>query len=435
MRTVLALFLGAIVLPAWAGPADDIFDDSELARWQSRYPDGVRANFLEVILPALDEPARDALRGVRLRFPLKVAGQEPLAFYADRDGITLSVASIKMLDDLAVALAWLQLNGYATDTVFEYVHWLKYAAPQAGERLPAPLRALCIPANALDEPAVDNLAQKLLNGQVFFVLAHELGHVLYQHPGYDGVARTETRRNESQADAFALDIFARIGEPPMGMVPFFMLSAYAGMGRGDFASEAEWRADLARRTHPVDEERLRAIAAHLRESAPAYRETLPDRDAVAVFLAIADQVELIATTLADPDMQSFLTGRGRKVSLTSLAPRRPGQMLGAPCGASAAPAAFSGLHSGELLVEGESFPVTLFLARDGERIIGQFDFGAGQGVLEGLIDGDSLVYRWGAGDESGRGRLDLTPDGYSGTWGYGRSTDDGGAWRLRPAGD
>lgn len=435
MRTALGLFLCALVLPAWAGPVDDIFDDSELARWQLRYPDGVRANLQEVILPALDPPARNALSGVRLSFPLKAPGHEPFAFYAERDGITLSVASIKLLDDLAVALAWLQLNGYAADTVFEYVHWLRYAAAQSGERLPGPLKALCIPANALDDPAVDDLAQKILKGQVFFVLAHELGHVLYQHPGYDGVARTETRRNEAQADAFALDIFARIGEPPMGMVPFFMLTAYADRGRGDFASEVQWRADLARRTHPVNEERLRAIAAHLRESAPAYRETLPDRDAVAVLLGIADQVDLIAETLADPQMQTFLAGRGRKVSLTSLAPRRPGQMLGAPCGASAVPSDFSGLLSGELLVEGESFPLTLFLARDGERVIGQFDFGTGQGVLEGLVDGDSLVYRWSTGEDSGRGRLERTRAGYGGTWGYGRSLDDGGTWRLDAAGD
>lgn len=57
--------------------------------------------------------------GVSLRFPLKVPGHEPFAFYAERDGITLTVASIKMLDDLAVALAWLQLHGFAADTAFE----------------------------------------------------------------------------------------------------------------------------------------------------------------------------------------------------------------------------------------------------------------------------------------------------------------------------
>lgn len=184
----------------------------------------------------------------------------------------------------------------------------------------------------------------------------------------------------------------------------------------------------------MKEERLRAIAAHLRDSAPAYRETLPDRDPVAVFLDIADQVDLIAATLADPQMQTFLAGRGRNVILTSLAPRRPGQMLGAPSGASLTASAFSGLLSGELLIEGESFYLTLFLAREGERVIGQYDFGTGQGVLEGLIDGDGLVYRWGTGDDSGPGRLDRTADGYRGIWGYGRSIDDGGTWRLDGAG-
>lgn len=64
------------------------------------------------------------------------------------------------------------------------------------------------------------------------MLARKLGHVLYQHPGYDGLERSETRRNEAQADAFALDIVARVGEPPMGMVPVFMLTAYADRGEG-----------------------------------------------------------------------------------------------------------------------------------------------------------------------------------------------------------
>jgi hypothetical protein len=245
------------------------------------------------------------------------------------------------------------------------------------------------------------------------------------------VARSETRRNEAQADAFALDVFSRIGEPPLGLAGFFMLAAYADQGRGDFASEADWRAWLAQRTHPVDSERLRAVAAHLRDDRPHYTDAF----SAATLSALADQMSIIADTLADPDMQAFLAGRGNKVTLASLAPRRPGQSLGVPCGTTASAAPFSGYLAGQVDIGGQTFELSMVLDRVGERVRGQYDFGAGLGTIEGLVDGDRLDYRWASGADSGRGRLDREGGTYRGTWGYGTSQTNGGTWQVSATGD
>ncbi len=425
MRRLLLPFALVVLLAAGEAPArptDRLYDDATLAYWQARYPSGVQANLDEVIGAVLTAAERARLRGVRLRFPLKVEGAEPLAFFVQREEITFSVASLKLLDDLGLAIAWLQLRGYDWSTAFEYVHWLRYGAAETGGRLPPPLEALCIPDDARADPAVDHLAQELLKGKVFFVLGHELGHVLYGHPGYAGLTSREARDNEAAADRFALDLFRRLGEAPLALASFFMLTAYAEPSRGDFASEAEWRAAVARRTHPVNDARLRTVAAHLRAHADAY-------DPAAA--SVPDMLDVIADTLADPEMQAFLADRGRRVTLASLAPRRPGQSLGPPCGAEASALAFDGSLSGTFFAGNVEFAVQLWLVRDGERVRGSFDYGTGPGIMEGIVAGDELVYRWQHGGSWGAGRIRQAGNGrYTGTWGWGQAAEGGGTFEL-----
>lgn len=419
----LAFCLLLMAAGAGARPLDQLYDDATLAYWQARYPSGVVFNLREVIWPVLTAAERGRLEDVRLRFPTKIEGAEPLAFFARGDVITLSVASIKLLNDLAIASAWLHHNGYQLTTVYEYVHWLRYGAAQADGKLVPPLEALCIPDDALDDPEVDQFAQELLKGQIFFILGHELAHVHYGHPGYQGIFSAEARANEAAADAFAMDLFARIGEPPLAMSHFFMIMAHAELSRGDYASEQAWRAAVSRRTHPVSEARLAEIAAHLRAHAARY----PPRTADAIA-----ELELIAETLADPEMQLFTSQRGREVTLVSLAPRRPHQTLGQPCAGTLPTAPFAGTLRGTLFIAGVDFTVDLQLQREGERVIGSFDYGAGPGALEGIVVDGVLTYRWQHADDWGTGRLERVPgSGYVGTWGYGQDTTGGGSWEVR----
>src|SRR3546814_15677356 len=81
--------------------------------------------------------------------------------------------SLKFFDDLAVAFAWLNRNGYSPETVLEYVGMLKYGREGDFGRWPQPLRSLRIPDDALTDPAVDSLAQNIFTSGVIFVLLHE----------------------------------------------------------------------------------------------------------------------------------------------------------------------------------------------------------------------------------------------------------------------
>ncbi len=75
------------------------------------------------------------------------------------------------------------------------------------------------------------------------------------------------------------------------------------------------------------------------------------------------------------------------------------------------------------------------LVQDGDKVTGTYVC-CGGGTIEGrIIEGRVLRYRWhepkGAG--AGSGVWKIGSDGrLDGTWGFGKSTDDGGPWTLTP---
>lgn len=427
-------------LPAQAGRFTDLYDDAVLEHWQPRYRKGVLGNLDNVLLPRLTAPERQRLARLELEFPLRGAEDHPLSFYAHRDGtVTLPVLSLKFFDDLSIALAWLWRQGYSLETAMEYVSMLKYREPaHFGGRYPPPLEALRIPPDALDDSGTDDMAQKIFKTAVVFVLLHEMGHVLYDHPGYGpGVERADARANEAEADAFALEVMRRLGVAPFGMVFFFQSLAHIGLNRGDFGSDGDYERHLARDTHPLTEARLAALAAALRADIDAFAQEFTDpasgREAVAY---VAAEIAKVADFLADRDLQRLIAEVGRNTGLASLAPRRPGEKLGLPTpsrrdpGATAEP--FDGVYDGALTSAGVSFPVRFILRRDGELVSGQYSYGVGAGRLRGTLRDGGLDYEWQAQGQRGRGRL--VPDGAGGLvgrWGHGTSAEGGGSVAAR----
>ena len=431
-----ALFL---CLPATAGAGRyaSLYDDTELAHWAERYRPGILSNLDQVLRPVLTREELRGLRDLRIDIPLRAASGHPLDFYALASGtVVLPAMSLKFLDDLSVAFAWLNRNGYSPETVQEYVGMLKYGREADFGRWPAPLRALRIPDDALKDPAVDGLSQKIFKSAVIFILLHEMGHVLHGHPGYGPlVRRADARANETQADAFALEVMRRLPAQPTGMFLFFQLMAYAGPNRGDFDGDAAWRQAMEQATHPVTPDRMRAIADILRRHADGfaveYENRRTGRENV---LFTADQIALIAETLSDPDLQKLVAMTSRRATLAGLAPRRQGEKLGgAPAAATATAAAFAGAYDGSIEIEGQAFDVRLVLVRDGRRVSGLFSIGAGVGELDGAVEGETLFYTWRSGGDTGRGTMARDGDGLAGRWGYRDSAADGGAWRVRPA--
>ncbi|MEZ5830585.1 MAG: M48 family metalloprotease [Dongiaceae bacterium] len=355
--------------------------------------------------------------------------------------MTISAASLKFFEDYCVAIAWLQARGYDLQTAADYVSMLKYrTAAAVGGRYPLPLDALQIPANALDDQHVNNIATRIFDEAIFFVLSHELGHALYRHPGYGpNVTRAQARANEAQADAFALDMMQRAEAEPTSMMFWFTMAAHMAEGRGDFSSDADYEKFLADATHPLTGDRVAALADRLETSAADFARDESDQAAsLARIQWIAEQLHQIATLLEDPGVQELTAMRGRSMTPAMLAPRHADELpgTGTTTTQTAGLAPFQGTYQGEFSDGTASLPVNTILRRNGDQVMGEYVYGAGAGQVFGIIKDGTFYFQWQEGNATGYGYLQ-TPDGgetVSGQWGRGNSMDNGGTWQGKRVG-
>jgi hypothetical protein len=148
--------------------------------------------------------------------------------------------------------------------------------------------------------------------------------VRHRHPGYQGIPTELTRRQEAEADSFALTVLERAETIPMGMILWFMAQVNATPDRGQLQAEgivksdADWQAYLRTwATHPLTVDRLSAIALYLdgwaRRAGPGNR-----RDGLAF---IAGQLAYMAKDLGDPDLQGCMAVVAYRADPATLAPR------------------------------------------------------------------------------------------------------------------
>jgi hypothetical protein len=186
---------------------------------------------------------------------------------------------------------------------------------------------------------VKTLASSLHNEAYAFILLHELGHVLYRHPGYEGLPKERTRRHEAEADRFALTVLERADTIPMGVILWFMAQVNAWPHRGQLGaegivkSEADWQAYLKTwATHPLTVERLSAIALSLDDWARRAGSG-NQRD---ILRYIARRLAYMAEGFGDPDLQGCMAVVAYRADPMTLAPRRPkaetaGNLMGEYC--------------------------------------------------------------------------------------------------------
>ncbi|MDI5983721.1 hypothetical protein QLQ85_02880 [Halomonas sp. M4R5S39] len=439
-RLGLALSCWLLASPA-AGMAG-LYDEATLAYWSRITPEDIHRVLDEDLSPAFEAEERGRLAGVELAFPLRcpVPASEPFCYYqqtlADgRRQVVMSVASLRLFGDLALAMAWLQLEGLSIETPSQYLAMLRHRRPESFPegRYPPPLAALGVPDDVRERKEVMELYGKIFTSSVVFVLLHELGHALHRHPGYGPeVSREAARRHEAEADDFALDVMARLAYPPLGMSVFFTLLAHWEPNRWHFADETAYRAHLADATHPLTSDRLRGLAAALAERRDAFARAEPDFAAARERIdGVADEIGRLAGFLDDRDIQEGIVRLGRATEPAVLRPRREGELVIDP----AVPAAgqpFAGTFQGTLGDASGELPVWLVLERQGDRVQGVFTYGLGLGHLEGEVQAGRLHFGWTLGLEQGLGVLEATADDgrLHGSWGRERSADDGGHWEL-----
>ena len=254
------------------------------------------------------------------------------------------------------------------------------------------------------------------------------------HPGYGpGVSRDAARDNEGEADAFALDVMARLAYPPLGMSLFFTLMAHWEPNRWHFADEAAYHAHLAAATHPLTSDRLRRLAAALRARADDFARADPDALAARERMrGVGGELDDLADFMDDEDVQAGIVHLGRAADPAILRPRHAGELA---IDRAALPAAgrFAGTFEGHVGDGAATLAVLLVLERHGDRVQGLFTYGLGLGELEGEVRQGRLHYAWSLGLDQGLGVMDASEDGrrLRGHWGRETSADDGGRWTLQ----
>ncbi|MGI9415742.1 MAG: hypothetical protein ACR2PM_18845, partial [Hyphomicrobiales bacterium] len=265
-----------------------------------------------------------AFAGIRFLFPRPKPKDYVLNFYAfAKDGravVVMPLLSLKMLEDLTTAYAWLHRNGYSLGTIDLYFAMLHHRARKdfPGGRYPPPLEALGVPETALKDPKVDENSLAFRNEAFAFILLHELGHVLYKHKGYDEITKAQARADETRSDRFALDVLGRTGTPPLGAVMFFQAQFYSLPHRGLFASAEAWQNYMHKAaTHPLTGDRIEALARYvsgdLADSRPKERD---------IWLFIGKGLNDIVGNLNDMDLQKCMTLVAKNAPMDILRPRK-----------------------------------------------------------------------------------------------------------------
>jgi hypothetical protein len=418
MRAILALLLllTASAARAQCPPAYDwsgFYPPAILDRVSRLTAPDLQSNFDQFMLPRLTDQQRRVLAGVSLDFGQREYPGHPLNFYAARGGrIVLPLSSVRLVTDLTLALAWMNSHRVPEKKVFDYAAMLAYRGPAPDGVRALPLAALGVPEDAISEPEVGDLFQKLLIDTMVFIVAHEMGHLFHNHQV--NVDAVQSRLQESEADAFAVELMGRMGMPPVGISFYFTLAT-------PFECPA-------RSTHPLTGERVTRLAATLRDNAALFARDKPSPQHERQLIeSIGRELEGLARLLDDPDIREStrLIGQSSKVADFSGA-SASAAVPGAPMPGTVHQA-FDGSYVGQWADATAALDFRMTLRRQGQIVRGNYDFGMGTAELEGTVEGDQLdfAWRWGK-DYFGRGRMTSLADGrLQGTWGYGRRFEGG----------
>jgi hypothetical protein len=420
MRTVLALLLLVIGLPAAAQcpPAYDwsgFYPPAILDRVTQRTAPGLRSNFDQVMLPQLTDQERRTLGRVLLDLGQREDAAHPMNFYAAQGGrVVLPLSSVRMVSDLTLAVAWLNRHRLPEKKVFDYAAMLAFRGPAPDGVRALPLAALGVPDNASDDPAVEGLFQKLYGDAMVFIMAHELGHLFHGHSA--NVSQDQSRRQESEADAFAVELMARLHAPPVGIVFYFNMVA-------PFECPA-------RSTHPMSGARIERLATVLRDNGPLFVQDKPSPQRELLLLeSVVQGLLQVAKLLDDPDIRESMRLTGQSSNVAQF-----GAASAPAVGAPQSRQAFDGNYVGQWGDAKTKLDFRMILKREAQTVRGQYDFGMGTAELEGIVTGDQLDYAWRWGtDYFGRGRMKHDVDGrLQGTWGYGQRNEGAGTLTADP---
>lgn len=326
-----------------------IYKEEVLERLRKRYESNISWNLEKVIKPVLTKHEFEELQQVRLEYPLYSGQGDPFHYYVkatrERNTIVIPIFTVKFLDDLATAVAWLEFKGFTTETLSDYISILKYqeAKQFTNGRYPTPIEAL-LPYDKMEDNEVDELAQDLLKTTVIYMLSRELGSLYFsrpytlkkassiqqmQRPLLIGIKRRENHSRQQdlmlQCDAFALEIMRRIGVPPHRLTFYLSAQTYWTQNYIDFRNEEEiymryWRNPPEYAMFP---ERLHQIADVMKWGKEDYVRQKEDKERdIYKIEQSAGKIYKLSYILEKKSMQWAIKQKASKLRIEDLKPRR-----------------------------------------------------------------------------------------------------------------
>lgn len=403
-----------------------LYSQEKLKADSARWSEQIQAEYRDTILPQLTDQERTALGTAKIEVPISGPNGDPFWFYTDDKGtIYLPALSLRFFSDLCVANAWLNAHRYDGTTVRDYVGLLfREAAASPRAPLPSVFRTLGVPESARAESAVSNRADRNFGNTVVFLLAHELGHSLKKHRT-DLRDPIERRKQEIEADAFAIEIMRRIGQVPSGIEFWFYVEHDGHVAPRKFNTEAEWQKYLASLDHPVSKERLDALADVIEKASDSFARNQTDQTFWSQRVKIQAEYFRVAVPLwtTNPVAHRVEYERVDGLHESDLRPRKAGFTIP---GTEQEPD-FNGLFAvRRTAADGGQDRVDLLLMRMGNEVTGGYSNGKVDGFIEGEIKDGVLDFTWREGGLNGHGVAESQGDTLRGTWGTGGAKQGAG---------
>ena len=387
---------------------------ADAARWGEQ----IRAEYRETILPQLTEKEKAALSAIKVEVPIAGPKGDPFQFYSDGDTVYLPALSLRFYSDLCVANAWLNAHGFDGTAVRNYVGYL-FKEAGAGHRTALPVfRTLGVPDNARDESSVTNRVDRNFGNTIFFLLAHEVGHVLKKHRT-NLTDLVQKRTQEIEADSFAIEMMRRIGQVPLGLELWFDFEHSAHVAPVKFPTDAEWQKYLAGLDHPMTTERLEALAVTLETAADAFARNQSNQALWAErYKNWAQYFRLAAPRwTTNPVAHTAEYSQVQDLHVEDLKPRKTGFTIP---GTTDHESDFNGLFAvRRTAANGEQDTIDLLLLRSRNEVMGGYSNGKVDGFIEGEIKDGALQFIWREGGLTGHGVAETQGERLRGTWGTG----------------
>lgn len=318
MRVVVGALLFASASVLTAADFGSLYSESKLENQRQHFHDDLERVIAQEIKPFLTLEQAHAFFSVPIDLPVMAEPEpNPFDFFTAPDGhIAVPLLTIAFVEDMAEAYSWLWANGYSSQTVDEYLGMLRNREPGdfPDHRYPCPLTALHIPADAMDNPAVAKMTERVRATTLSFILLHQFAHQSYRTSAEVAALKHDpVDKNEELADAFALEVMKKNSETPAGLLMLIHGMMYLP--------------SAPPKNHPLSEGRLKTMADYLDLRVQEFSEGRPDRRlAAAAIHSLANHLRHAAVFLSDTAGQEYWAEQSRKTTIADLRPRRPSEL-------------------------------------------------------------------------------------------------------------